>query len=113
MKFDTFTAPTSPPSLNPMTDPRDLIQRMADEFECWIVHAEVEDIERAHKLVDEARAYLAQPEPTPECNEDYWRRDALESLLHAATSYKLNVYGVEELKIYEDRARAVLARWGK
>jgi len=48
-----------------MPNPRDLIQRMADEFECWIVHAEVEDIERAHKLVDEARAYLAQPEPVP------------------------------------------------
>jgi hypothetical protein len=46
-----------------MTNPRDLIKRLADEFECWIVHAEVEDIERAHKLVDEARAYLAQPEP--------------------------------------------------
>jgi len=56
---------------------------------------------------------LAQPEPTPECNEDYWRRDALERLLHAATSYRLNVYSAEELEIYEDRARKVLARWGK
>ena len=46
-----------------MTNPRDLIKRLADEFECWIVHAEVEDIERAHKLVDEARVCLAQPEP--------------------------------------------------
>ena len=47
-------------------NPRELIKRMADEFECWIVNAEVEDIERAHNLVDEARAYLDQPEPEEE-----------------------------------------------
>lgn len=96
-----------------MTNPRDLIKRLADALEAWL---EDEYIRASHSdklLVSHARAYLAQTEPTPECNEDYWRRDALELLLHAATSYRLNVYSAEELEIYEDRARKVLARWGK
>ena len=45
-------------------------------------------------------------------SEDFWRRDALEKLVHAATSFRVGVYSAEELEIYENRARAILARWG-
>ena len=66
------------------------------------------------ELRDRVEALEAAQRPTiPECNEDYWRRDALEKLLHAATSYRLDVYGAEELEIFEDRARRVLACWDK
>ena len=47
------------------------------------------------------------------CNEDFWRRDALEKLVHAAASFRLGVYSAEELEIFENRARAILARWGR
>ncbi len=46
-------------------------------------------------------------------NEDFWRRDALEKLVHAAASFRLGVYSAEELEIFENRARAVLARFGR
>jgi hypothetical protein len=45
-------------------------------------------------------------------SEDFWRRDALEKLVHAAASFRLGVYSAEELEIFENRARAILARWG-
>jgi hypothetical protein len=85
-----------------MTNPRDLIKRLADEFECWIVHAEVEDIERAHKLVDEARAYLAQPEPEGPTEEELLNlgNDVMGDCLPCDPDLLLAF------------ARAVLARWG-
>ena len=44
-----------------MTTERDLIQRLVDELQGWIDHLPSELDEQA--LIDEARAYLAQPEP--------------------------------------------------
>ena len=55
-----------------MTDPRDLIKRLADALEAWL---EDEFIRASHSdklLVSRARAYLAQPEPTltvQDCND--------------------------------------------
>jgi hypothetical protein len=85
------------------TNPRDLIQRMAEEFEGWIVHAEAEDIERAHNLVDEARAYLNQPKPKEPTDEE----------LHHLW---LDLYAFHDGPTSGDVAeiaRAALARWGK
>ena len=45
------------------------------------------------------------------CNEEFWRKHALEQLLHASTSYRLGVYSSEELELYEKRARFFLDRW--
>jgi hypothetical protein len=71
MKADSFTAPTSPPNLKPMTNPRDLIKRLADDLEGITeelvipeyAHTEKERTDASLALVAEARAYLAQPEP--------------------------------------------------
>jgi hypothetical protein len=52
-------------------------------------------------------------QPTSIYNEDFWRKDALEKLVHAAASFRLGVYSAEELEIFENRARAVLTRWGR
>jgi len=40
----------------------DLIQRLTDELETWVVFGELEDIKRAHDLIDDARAYLKAKE---------------------------------------------------
>lgn len=49
-----------------MTDPRDLIQRLADELEGEIEHkVGWGEPDYADELINEARAYLAQPEPEP------------------------------------------------
>jgi hypothetical protein len=60
------------------------------------------------------RAALAQPEPQGpvKYNEDFWRKDALEKLVYAATAFRLGIYSAEELEIAENRARFFLARWG-
>jgi hypothetical protein len=51
-----------------MTDPRDLIKRLAEELDTWLMahhHGGVPpEIQHATTLVVEARAYLAQPEPS-------------------------------------------------
>ena len=55
-----------------MTDPRDLIKRLADDLERITeelvipeyAHTEKERTDASLALVAEARAYLAQPEPT-------------------------------------------------
>jgi hypothetical protein len=39
-----------------------LIRRLTDELETWVAFGELEDIERAHGLIDEARAYLKAQE---------------------------------------------------
>jgi len=57
-----------------MTDEtaNDLIKRLTDELETWVAFGELEDIERAHNLIDEAYAYLAngaEPQISEEENE--------------------------------------------
>jgi hypothetical protein len=49
-----------------MTDPRDLIQRLADELEKLDDHYSAQLFD----LLDEARAYLAQPEPEGPTDEE-------------------------------------------
>jgi hypothetical protein len=44
-------------------------------------------------------------------SEDFWRKDALEKLVYAATAFRLGIYSAEELEIAENRARFFLARW--
>ena len=54
----------------------DLIKRLIDELETWVAFGELEDIERAHDLTDEARAYLAndaEPQISEEENERRFR----------------------------------------
>ena len=46
-----------------MTNPCDLIQRLADELQGYIDYAPYGPIDEEQALVDEARAYLATPEP--------------------------------------------------
>ena len=86
-----------------MTDPRDLIQRLADELMRWDPTCLFD-----RGLVSEARAYLtatdeqAEPdgrEPTDEELHDLWQE--FYCFHHGATSGE-----VAEI------ARAVLARWG-
>ena len=110
------------------TNPRDLIRRLADEFEYWLVQAEwaqtvqgsVEDIERAHNLVDEARAYLAQPEPEGLTDEallaiaaasikPYEDSGIAIGEYEPETERAVEVYGSELIAF----ARAVLARSGR
>jgi hypothetical protein len=61
------------------------------------------------------RTALAQPEPEEpvKYNKDFWRKDALEKLVYAATAFRLGIYSAEELEIAENRARFFLARWGR
>jgi len=65
-------------------------------------------------LIYEAYAFLDQlePEESAKYDEDHWRKDALEKLIYAAQHFRLGVYSAEELEIFENRGRAVLARWG-
>jgi len=54
-----------------------------------------------------------EPQGVTNYNEDFWRKDALEKLVYAAMSFRLGIYGAEELEIFENRARFFLARWGR
>lgn len=47
-----------------MTDPRDLIQRLADELDHYR-RLLLDDNREAHPLAEEARFYLAQSAPKP------------------------------------------------
>jgi hypothetical protein len=81
-------------------------------------------VEVTEKLMDAmaaTAAALATPPPEPPTdeglqkaevyNEEFWRKHALEQLLHASISYRLGVYSSEELELYEKRARFYLDRW--
>jgi hypothetical protein len=85
------------------TNSRDLIRRLVDEFEGWIVHAEIEDIERAHELIDEALAYLAQSEPVEPSDDELLFAFYEASLAEGGDTDEVTLRGL----------RAVLARWGK
>ncbi len=53
-----------------------LIKRLTDEFETWVAFGELEDIERAHDFIDEARAYLAngaEPQISEDENERHFK----------------------------------------
>ena len=84
------------------TNPRDLIQRMAEELDRYRYIA-TDDRRSTHPLSDEARAYLAQPEPEEPTDE---------KLLETAA----DAVGYEHVPTDEtclSLARALLARWGR
>ena len=84
-----------------MTTTRDLIQRLAKELDLYRQMV-LDDCTSTHPLADEARAYLAQPEPEGPTDED----------LH---DLWLELYGFHDGPTSGDVAaiaRAVLARWG-
>jgi hypothetical protein len=85
-----------------MTDTtRDLIQRMARELDLYRQLLR-DDCTSTHPFADEARAYLAQPEPEGPTDEE----------LH---NLWLELYGFHDGPTSGDVAgiaRAVLARWG-
>jgi hypothetical protein len=83
------------------TNPRDLIQRLADELDAetgYTIHSTGDRV--THSDVVEARAYLAQPEPQGPTD------DELDELWDEEGSY-FNLYPEVRRTI-----RAVLARWG-
>jgi len=67
-----------------MTDPRDLIKRLAEELDTWLMAHHYggvpPEIQHAATLVAEARAYLSQPEPE-ELSHETAARNAVESCL--------------------------------
>ena len=102
-----------------MTDPRDLIKRLADELDHYR-QLLMDDKRETHALATEARAYLSQPEPEGPTDEELLQIaaatiDPYESCgiaigeYEAETECAVEVYG-SELIAY---ARAVLARWGR
>ena len=82
------------------TNPRDLIQRLADELDLYRQMAR-DDCTSTHPFADEARAYLAQPEPEGPTDEELWEL------------YDQRSGEPEDWPWIRDYARAVLARWGK
>ena len=87
-----------------MTDTtRDLIQRLADALTnaIRVIHNEdgTHHISTAAPVLDEARAYLSQPEPEEPTDEE---------LVALAVTVYDNPFSTDE-----HYARAVLARWGR
>jgi len=84
-----------------MTDTtRDLIQRMATELDLYR-QLVLDDCTSTHRFADEARAYLAQPEPEGPTDEELWEL------------YDQRSGEPEDWPWIRDYARAVLARWGR
>ena len=79
-----------------MTDPRDLIQRLADALETYSFS---QDYDMPASLT-EARSYLAQPAPEGPTDEELW--------LVGDDAFRCNVCPTDAIKY----ARAVLARYG-
>jgi hypothetical protein len=103
-----------------MTDTtRDLIQRMARELDLYRQMAR-DDCTSTHPFAEEARAYLAQPEPEGPTDEELLQIaaatiDPYESHGIAIGEYEpenecaVEAYGSELIAF----ARAVLTRWGR
>ena len=76
----------------------------------------VEDIERAHNLVDAARTYLAQPEPKGPTDEEILALSQEHGVSYTTLDGGV-IYGMREGYDMRDDvlsfARAVLARWSR
>jgi hypothetical protein len=91
-----------------MTTTRDLIQRMAEELDTWLMAHHYggvpPEIQHAATLVAEARAYLAQPEPEEPTDED------LHDLWHELYGFHPDGPTSGDVAVI---ARYILARWGR
>jgi hypothetical protein len=85
-----------------MTTERDLIQRMADELDHYR-QLLMDDLRETHALANEARAYLAQPEPEGPTDEELNRLLYYEFTTSTGHGERSDPIGF---------ARAVLTRWG-
>ena len=114
-----------------MTNPyRAMCAELVDELEDWIAYGDALAIEKAHNLVDRARALLDQPEPEAPTDEEIMElmpqqmRDALAAAARALAcglaitgfeSDSPKAAGVCRLILNRhavDHARAALAKWG-
>jgi hypothetical protein len=87
------------------TDYRAMCAELVDELEDWIAYGDVLAIEKAHNLVDRARALLAQP-----VAEGPTVMEIIELHTWMEDEWRANNDG-EDLPMV-DYARAVLAKWG-
>ena len=101
-----------------MTDPRDLIKRLADELDHYR-QLLMDDRRETHALATEAYAYLAQPEPEGPTDEELLATAAASIEPCQDTGITIGEYELETeraVEMYGSEliafARAVLARWG-
>ena len=98
-----------------MTDTtRDLIQRLADElynYECLTSRRPPDYIPALSLLIDEARAYLSQPEPKEPTDEELEEF----ALKHGGGYFNCDCQAEADIltRKHVSNYRAVLARWGR
>jgi hypothetical protein len=106
-----------------MTDPRDLIQRLADELDHYR-QLLMDDRRETHALATEARVYLAQPEPEgptdedllalmPESMRDEFSYAAKVSSDATGGQVKPGIFRICLNHSALEYAQAVLTRWGR
>lgn len=96
------------------TNPRDLIQRLADElykYECLTSRRPPDCIPAPSPLIDEARAYLSQPEPKEPTDEELEEF----ALKHGGGYFNCDCQAEADIltRKHVSNYRAVLARWGR
>ena len=93
-----------------MTTERDLIQRMAKELDLYRQMAR-DDCTSTHPFADEARAYLAQPEPEGPTDEELEEF----ALKHGGGYFNCDCQAEADIltRKHVSNYRAVLARWGR
>ena len=96
------------------TNPRDLIQRLADElykYECLTSRRPPDCIPAPSPLIDEARAYLSQPEPKKPTDEELEEF----ALKHGGGYFNCDCQAEADIltRKHVSNYRAVLARWGR
>jgi hypothetical protein len=117
-----------------MTDPRDLIKRLANDLEGITeelvipeyAHTQKERTDASLALADEARAYLAQPEPEEPTDEEIMRlmpqqmhedlAAAARALAEQASAISTSATGIMRIMLNRhavDLAQAVPTRWGR
>jgi hypothetical protein len=93
------------------TDYRAMCAELVDELEDWIAYGDVLAIEKAHNLVDRARALLAQP--VAEVPTDDKLTLTYVYAVAAAVGNKRGPYTTEDAEAAQLAGlRAVLAKWG-
>ena len=96
------------------TNPRDLIQRLADElykYECLTSRRPPDYIPAPSPLIDEARAYLSQPEPKEPTDEELEEF----ALKHGGGYFNCDCQAEADIltRKHVSNYRAALARWSR